>query len=306
MDVIFSLLQNVLEEGFIYGIVAMGVYITYKILDFPDLSVDGTFPLGCAVTAAMIVGGINPWLACIASFAAGILAGCVTGLLHVKLRVTDLLSGIIVMTGCWSINLVILGAHMPNPLAGNSLLQFYNMPTIFTSFPMSLLPEGIYRYRVVILSAILALVVKFLMDWFLRTKKGMLLRATGDNAQFVTSLAKDQGGMKILGLTIGNGCTALSGSILAQQAESASVSIGTGMVVQALAAVIIGTSVFGRIKQLKSTSAVLLGTILYKAVLLVAMLWLPSTFLKLTMAVLFVAALLTDRVGKKKGSVSHG
>lgn len=306
MDVIFSLLQNVLEEGFIYGIVAMGVYITYKILDFPDLSVDGTFPLGCAVTAAMIVGGINPWLACIASFIAGILAGCITGLLHVKLRVTDLLSGIIVMTGCWSINLVILGAHMPNPLAGNSLLQFYNMPTIFTSFPMSLLPEGIYRYRVVILSAILALVVKFLMDWFLRTKKGMLLRATGDNAQFVTSLAKDQGGMKILGLAIGNGCTALSGSILAQQAESASVSIGTGMVVQALAAVIIGTSVFGRIKQLKSTSAVLLGTILYKAVLLVAMLWLPSTFLKLTMAVLFVAALLTDRVGKKKGSVSHG
>ena len=306
MDVIFFFLQNVLEEGFIYGIVAMGVYITYKILDFPDLSVDGTFPLGCAVTAAMIVGGINPWLACIASFAAGILAGCVTGLLHVKLRVTDLLSGIIVMTGCWSINLVILGAHMPNPLAGNSLLQFYNMPTIFTSFPMSLLPEGIYRYRVVILSAILALVVKFLMDWFLRTKKGMLLRATGDNAQFVTSLAKDQGGMKILGLAIGNGCTALSGSILAQQAESASVSIGTGMVVQALAAVIIGTSVFGRIKQLKSTSAVLLGTILYKAVLLVAMLWLPSTFLKLTMAVLFVAALLTDRVGKKKGSVSHG
>ena len=306
MDVIFSLLQNVLEEGFIYGIVAMGVYITYKILDFPDLSVDGTFPLGCAVTAAMIVGGINPWLACIASFIAGILAGCITGLLHVKLRVTDLLSGIIVMTGCWPINLVILGAHMPNPLAGNSLLQFYNMPTIFTSFPMSLLPEGIYRYRVVILSAILALVVKFLMDWFLRTKKGMLLRATGDNAQFVTSLAKDQGGMKILGLAIGNGCTALSGSILAQQAESASVSIGTGMVVQALAAVIIGTSVFGRIKQLKSTSAVLLGTILYKAVLLVAMLWLPSTFLKLTMAVLFVAALLTDRVGKKKGSVSHG
>ena len=302
MDFIVS----ILEQGLIYGILGLGVYITYKILDFPDLSVDGTFPLGCAVTAAMIVGGINPWLACIASFIAGILAGCITGLLHVKLRVTDLLSGIIVMTGCWSINLVILGAHMPNPLAGNSLLQFYNMPTIFTSFPMSLLPEGIYRYRVVILSAILALVVKFLMDWFLRTKKGMLLRATGDNAQFVTSLAKDQGGMKILGLAIGNGCTALSGSILAQQAESASVSIGTGMVVQALAAVIIGTSVFGRIKQLKSTSAVLLGTILYKAVLLVAMLWLPSTFLKLTMAVLFVAALLTDRVGKKKGSVSHG
>ena len=306
MDVVFSLLQNVLEEGFIYGIVAMGVYITYKILDFPDLSVDGTFPLGCAVTAALIVGGVNPWLACIAAFAAGALAGCVTGLLHVKLRITDLLSGIIVMTGCWSLNLLILGAHMPNPLAGNALLQFYNQPTIFTSFPVALLPESLYRFRVLILAAVLAVVVKLLMDWFLRTKSGMLLRAAGDNPQFVTSLAKDQGSMKILGLAIGNGCTALAGSILAQQAESASVSIGTGMVVQALAAVIIGTSIFGRIKKLKSTSAVLLGTILYKAVLLIAMLWLPATFLKLTMAVLFVAALLTDRVGKKKGSVAHG
>ena len=308
MDIVLSLLQNVLEEGFIYGVVAMGVYITYKILDFPDLSVDGTFPLGCAVTAAMIVGGINPWLACVAAFAAGAAAGCVTGLLHVKLRVTDLLSGIIVMTACWSLNLVILGIHMPNPLSGNSLLQFYNMPTIFTSAPMSLLPAGLYKYRVLILSAILAIIVKLLMDWFLRTKSGMLLRASGDNAQFVTSLAKDQGTMKILGLAIGNGCTALSGSILAQQSESASVSIGTGMVVQALAAVIIGTSVFGRIRRLRSTTAVLLGTILYKAVLLIAMLWLPSTFLKLTMAVLFVAALMTDRIGKKKkkGGVVHG
>ncbi len=179
MDVVFSLLQNVLEEGFIYGIVAMGVYITYKILDFPDLSVDGTFPLGCAVTAALIVGGVNPWLACIAAFAAGALAGCVTGLLHVKLRITDLLSGIIVMTGCWSLNLLILGAHMPNPLAGNALLQFYNQLTIFTSFPVALLPESLYRFRVLILAAVLAVVVKLLMDWFLRTKSGMLLRAAG-------------------------------------------------------------------------------------------------------------------------------
>ena len=158
MDVILSLLQNVLEEGFIYGIVAMGVYITYKILDFPDLSVDGTFPLGCAVTAAMIVAGVNPWLACIASFVAGALAGCVTGLLHVRLRVTDLLSGIIVMTACWSVNLIILGANQPNPLAGNSLLQFYNQPTIFTSFPMTLLPDALYRCRVLILAAVLAIV----------------------------------------------------------------------------------------------------------------------------------------------------
>ena len=157
-----------------------------------------------------------------------------------------------------------------------------------------------------ILAAVLAIVVKVLMDAFLRTKGGMLLRAAGDNPQFVTSLGRDQGNMKILGLAIGNGCTALAGSILAQQAESATVSIGTGMVVQALASVIIGASVFGRIRRLKPTSAVLLGTILYKAVLLIAMLWLPAVFLKLTMAALFVAALLTDRIGKKKGGVVHG
>lgn len=306
MNIAFSLLLNVLEEGFIYAIVAMGVYITYKILDFPDLSVDGTFPLGCAVTAALITGGMNPWPALVLSFGAGALMGCITGLLHVRLRVTDLLSGIIVMTACWSINMLILGIHQPAPLSGNSLLQFYNQPTIFTAFPLALLPDALRRYRVVLLSAVLAIAVKLLMDWFLRTKRGLLLRATGDNNQFVTSLGCDQGRMKILGLAIGNGCTALSGSVLAQQTESASLSIGTGMVVQALASVIIGVSVFGRIHKLKSTSAVLLGTILYKAVLLIAMLWLPSTFLKLTMAVLFVGALLTDRIGKKKGGAAHG
>ena len=128
---------------------------------------------------------------------------------------------------------------------------------------MTLLPDALYRCRVLILAAVLAIVVKVLMDAFLRTKGGMLLRAAGDNPQFVTSLGRDQGNMKILGLAIGNGCTALAGSILAQQA-SATVSIGTGMVVQALASVIIGASVFGRIRRLKPTSAVLLGTILYK------------------------------------------
>lgn len=302
MDFLLPLLKNVLEEGFIYGIMVMGVYITYKILDFPDLSVDGTFPLGGCVTAILITAGVNPWLACIVAFLAGAAAGCVTGILHVKLKVTDLLSGIIVMTALLSINMVVLGG-----IKGQSLLQFFNQPTIFNSGLMQFLPPAVYKYRVLLLAAILAIAVKLLMDWFLKTKCGLLLRASGDNPQFVTSLARDQGRMKILGLAIGNGCTALAGSVLAQQAENATTAIGTGMVVQALAAVIIGMSVFGRIKIMKPTTMVLLGTVIYKAILLIAMLWLPSTLLKLTMAILFVVVLVAERMSRKqKGVVNHG
>ncbi len=300
MDLILPLLKNILEEAFIYGIMVIGVYVTYKILDFPDLSVDGTFPLGACLTAALITAGVNPWLVCIIVFLAGAGAGCITGLLHVKLKVTDLLAGIIVMTGLWSVNLFVLGG-----IIGKSTLPFYNKPTIFTSGFMKLLPEGVYKYRVLILSFVLVLVVKLLMDWFLRTKKGLLLRAVGDNRYFVTSMAQDQGKLKIMGLALGNACTALSGCVLAQQSESASVTIGTGMVVQALAAVIIGVSVFGRIRRMRSTTMAVLGMVIYKAVLLIAMLWLPSTFLKAAMAVLFVIALLTDRMGKQKGGTEH-
>lgn len=298
---LLSLVKTVLEEGFIYGIMVMGVYITYKILDFPDLSVDGTFPLGCSVTAILITAGVNPWLACLAAFLAGAAAGSITGLLHVRLKVTDLLSGIIVMTALLSLNMVVLGG-----IQGKALLQFFNRPTIFTSGPAALLPPAVYQYRVVLIAFVLALAVKLLLDWFLRTKCGLLLRAAGDNTHFVTALARNQGTMKILGLAIGNGCTALAGSVLAQQAESASTAIGTGMVVQALAAVIIGTSVFGRLSFLRPTTTVLLGTLIYKTVLLLAMLWLPSVFLKLTMAVLFVAILLSERASHRgKGASAH-
>ncbi len=239
----FPCSKNVLEEGFIYGIVAMGVYITYKILDFPDLSVDGTFPLGCAVTAAMIVAGVNPWLACIASF-----CGRRTGWLRygaapcAAARCRSAFGhycddGLLVRESDY------FGANQPNPLAGNSLLQFYNQPTIFTSFPMTLLPDALYRCRVLILAAVLAIVVKVLMDAFFAHQGRYAAAGGGDNPQFVTSLGRDQGNMKILGLAIGNGCTALAGSILAQQAKAPRCPSAPVWVVQALASVIIGASV---------------------------------------------------------------
>lgn len=294
MDIFLSLAETVLREGFIYALMAMGVLITYKMLDFPDLSVDGTFPLGACVTAALITAGVNPWLACILAFLAGAVAGCVTGVLHVRFGITDLLSGILVMTAMWSVNLVITGKA--------AILQFFNKPTIFTSWPVSLLPEALYKHRQILLAFLLVVVVKLVLDWFLKTKTGLLLRATGDNQQFVTSLARDQGKMKILGLAIGNGCTALAGCVLAQATENADVNSGKGMVVLALAAVIIGTSLFRRVGFMKATTMAVLGAILYKACLQIALqLGMPTHLLKLLMAALLVVVLLSDRLFKKGG-----
>jgi len=298
MTIFLGLAETVLREGFIYGLMAMGVFITYKILDFPDLSVDGTFPLGACVTAALITAGVNPWLACLIAFVAGALAGSVTGLLHVKLGITDLLSGILVMTAMWSVNLIIMRK--------SAILQFFNKPTIFTSGVMRLLPEGIYKHRQIIIVFLLAVAVKLMLDWFLGTKQGLLLRAAGDNSQYVVSLGRDPGAVKILGLALGNGCTALAGSVLAQLGENADVNSGKGMVVMALAAVIIGTSIFRRVRFLKPTTMAVLGAILYKACLQAALqLGLPTHYLKLLMAVLLTAALLSKRFGRKKGVKVH-
>ena len=287
MNVFVGLLINILEEGLIYGIMAMGVYITYSVLSFPDLSVDGTFPLGCCVTAVLIANGVNPVLTLLIAFLCGCAAGLVTGMLHVKLHITDLLSGILVMTALWSINLVILG--------GKAVFPFYNMPTLFNSGLVTLLPQSLYPRRVLIMLAVVALLAKLAEDLFFKTKAGLLLRAAGDNSQYVTELAIDPGRMKILGLMLGNGLVALSGSVLAQQAESANVSSGTGMLVMSLAAVIIGLNLFGGLKKwLAPTTMVLLGSIVYKAALVTAMqLGLPTNYLKLLMSLLFVVALVS-------------
>lgn len=295
MDIILGLVVNVLEEGFIYGIMAVGVYITYRVLGFPDLSVDGTFPLGACVTAALITVGTDPWLACLAAFVCGAAAGCLTGFLHVRLGITDLLSGILVMTGLWSVNLVIT--------KGSAVMPFYDKNTIFNSGFSGLLAGGLPEsYRVVVIAAVSCVIVKLLLDGYLKTKSGLLLRASGDNAQYVTSLGRNPGTMKVIGLAIGNGCTALAGSILSQQTESASVASGTGMVVMALASVIIGTNLFRKIKLMKATTAAILGAVIYKACLVIAMqLGLPTNYLKLLMAVLFTVALISNNMFMGRG-----
>jgi putative ABC transport system permease protein len=292
MDIVIEISKGILEQGFIYGIMGLGVYISYHVLDFPDLSVDGTFPLGAAITAMLILGGVNPWLACLLAFFVGVLAGLVTGLLHVKLKIRDLLSGILTMTALWSVNLSI---------AKTSLLSTYGAKTIFDSGIIMLLPQSLAPWRTLILVLIFALLMKFLLDWYLTTKSGMLLLAVGDNPQLVTSLAKNPGYVKILGLAIGNGFAALSGAILCQQQKFFDVNMGTGMIVMGLASVIIGMTVFKKLTIIKYTTMVVLGAILYKAALSLALnLGFNPNYLKLIMAVLFTIALVSNNFRDKK------
>ena len=293
-----AIVINILEEGFIYGILAMGVYITYKVLDFPDLSVDGTLPLGACLTGVLIASGVSGVPALLISFLAGCAAGAVTGFLHVKLRITDLLSGILVMTALLTINLLITGKQ--------AVVYINKLPTIFSSGLVEMLPESLNAYRRVIILALVVLVVKICVDLFFKTRIGLLLRAAGSNLQYVTSLSINPGSIKVLGLMLGNGLTALAGSVLAQQSRSASVASGTGMVVMGLAAVIIGTTLFGRVRFVAATTQVVVGSIIYKACLAMATLMrIDTVYLKLLMSALFVVALVAGRAFDGKGGSRH-
>lgn len=289
---------SIIEQGLIYGILTLGIYITYKILDFPDLTVDGSFPLGAAVTALLITKGVNPYLALPITFLIGALAGVCTGLIHVKCKVRDLLSGIIMMTALWTINLRI---------AGTSNVPLFSQQTIFKNeFIDGVFPESLSKFKTLIVILILALISKFLLDLFLGTKSGYLLRAVGDNDTLVTSLAKDSGNVKIIGLAIANGLVAFAGGIFCQEERVFEISSGTGAMVIGLASVIIGTSIFKNISILKTTTAVLIGSIIYKACVAIALRSFEPQDMKLITAVLFLIILVISMERKKKVKTNAG
>lgn len=291
-----SLLLSVLEQGMIYAIMALGIYITYKILDFPDLTVDGSFPMGAAVTCIMISKGVNPFLTLPVSFVCGVAAGVLTGLIHVKLKVRDLLSGIIMMTALYTVNLRI---------AGRANLPIYTNDTIFDNASVNrIFPEVLRSYQTVIVILILILITKYLLDAYLHTKSGFLLRAVGDNDMIVTSLGVDKGLVKIVGLAIANGLVALSGCVFAQQQRYFDVSMGTGTMVIGLASVIIGTSLFKNVSFMRVTSSVVIGSVIYKGCVALALrLGLPSTDLKLITAVLFLMILVISMDRNKSAKI---
>ena len=300
-----NFITSILEQGLIYGILALGIYITYKILDFPDLTVDGSFPLGAAITAALLTRGMNPYITLILSFLAGAVAGICTGLIHVKCKVRDLLSGIIMMTALWTINLYI---------AGTANVPLFSQKTIFKNDLMDkIIPDALVPYSTLIIILVLAVICKVLLDLYLNTKSGFLLRAVGDNDVLVTSLAKDKGLVKIVGLAIANGFAALAGSVYCQQKGFFEISIGTGTMVIGLANVIIGTQLLKRVGFIRSTTAVIIGSIVYKACVSIALLLndlhiagldlsIPVTAsdLKLITSVLFLIILVVSPSGGKK------
>lgn len=288
-----DLIMSTLTQGLIYALISYGVYITYTILDFPDLSVDGSFPLGAAVTAVLLNSGLNPYLTLLIAFGCGALAGLCTGLIHVKLHVRDLLSGIITMTALFSINLQIGGSNLTVPR---------KIDTIFSADPtMAVLGSQTLLVRKLIVSLVIVVVVKIVLDVYLKTKSGLLLRAVGDNKVLVTSLARNAGNVKILGVTISNGLVALAGCIVCHEQRSFSATMGTGQVVFALATVIIGISLFKKMSFVKGTTAVVFGSIIYKACIQIAIsLGMPANLLKLITAVLFLLVLvITNRKGEE-------
>ena len=249
--------------------------------------------MGAALTALMISKDIHPLLTLPVSFLAGAFVGMLTGLIHVKLKVRDLLSGIIMMTALYTVNLRV---------AGRANLPIYNKTTIFDNDLINGIFQGsLTPFKTVIIVLIITLISKYFLDWYLSTKSGMLLRAVGDNDRIITSLSVDKGLVKIVGLAIANGLVTLSGCIFAQQQRYFDISMGTGTVVIGLASVIIGTSLFKKITVLRVTSSVVIGSVIYKGCVALAIsLGFESTDLKMITAVLFLAILVLGMERKRK------
>lgn len=275
------------ELGLIYGIAALGVYLTFRVLGFPDLTVDGSFTTGGATAAAAIVAGVPPWLAMLMAFGAGAIAGSLTGILHTKGKIDGLLASIIMMIALYSINLHIMGNSAAKPLLGET--------TMLTPLEENGLLRDNWVGSGLLLVGVLA--VSFVLIWFLHTRTGLALRATGNNSQMATSFRVNTDNQKILGLAISNGLVAVSGAFLAQYQSIADATMGIGLIVIGLASVIVGQAIFGQRRVWQAVLACVAGSILYRWVLQIALgAGLPASDMKLASAVLVVIALLLPRL----------
>lgn len=261
MDAIAGILAISLYEGLIYGLVAIGVYLTFRVLGFPDLGVDATFPLGGATSAVLIVGGVNPLLATAAAFGAGLVAGCITGLLNTVLRISALLSGILIMVGGYSVNLRIMGGA--------------NVPLLreMTSFDLFGELAGLQGLTLSILfSGLVALLIFLILNWFLRTEIGLTLRASGDNEKMVRSLGADTNKNILIGCALSNGLVALAGALVAQNQGFCDVGMGIGIIVMALASIILGEGLLGNPRGItKILLCCFVGTFAYRLFITIAL-----------------------------------
>ncbi|KKO78136.1 MULTISPECIES: ABC transporter permease [Corynebacterium] len=277
-----------LELGLIYAVMAVGVYLTFRVLDFPDLTVDGSFTTGAATAGVLITNGVNPFLASAAGFVTGFIAGCITGLLHTKGRIDGLLAGILTMIGLWSINLRIMGSA--------------NVPLLSQDSVFTPLDAVMGSWAGVGLLALGAVLLCLLIVWFLSTDLGLSLRATGDNQQMITSFGVSTDFTKILTLALSNGLVGLCGALIAQYQGFADISMGIGLILVGLASVILGQAVLPQSRLWMAVVAVALGSVIYRLIIFAALqVGLNPNDMKLITALLVIVALLVPRMTKVRG-----
>ena len=275
------MLQATIEQSLIFAIMVLGVYISFRILNFPDMTVDGTFPLGAAISAKLLTLGVNPYLTLLVALIAGAAAGAITGLIHVKLKVKDLLAGILVMTALYSVNLRVMG---------KSNIPLFEEDNIFNT-----------EYSMMITIVVLILISKFLLDYLLKTKFGFALKALGDNENLIVSLGLNEEKYKIYGLMIANAFVAFSGAVLAQYQGFADVGMGTGIIVIGLASIIIGDTLFGKRRKLAGTTIVIIGSILYRGVIAVTLsMGMDASDLKLITSIIVIIILWIQKQKDKR------
>jgi putative tryptophan/tyrosine transport system permease protein len=304
---LFTAIFGSIESGIIYAIMALGVYLSFRVLDFPDLTVDGSFVTGAAVAATLIVNGYNPVAATVVAIFLGFLAGCITGTLHTIGKINALLSGILMMIALYSINIRIMGksnipllntetlfTHIGEISSGLGLDAFFN-----SLLTMAGLGDSLPRtWGILIFMIFVTFLIKFLADAFLKTEIGLAIRATGDNQRMIRSLSANTNLLVILGLGLSNAMVALSGALIAQYGGFADVGMGIGMIIIGLASVIIGEALFGTKTLVRTTLAVIGGAIIYRIVVSMALRveFLETSDMKLITATIVIMALIFPKL----------
>jgi putative ABC transport system permease protein len=252
-------IEGILIEGFIYGIMALGVFITFRILDFPDMTVDGSFPMGAVIIASMVVAGYHFVVALIVAFIAGMLAGTITALIHIKLKVNNLLAGILTLTMLYSINIRILGNK-----ANQSLLNQHTVKTWLENLNSGMIDS---QLALVLFFLVVIIVIKIAMDIFFNTDMGLAMTSMGDNPKMVINLGINDSTMKIIGVSMANGMVAISGGFAAMFLGFGDINLGQGIIVSGLASVMIGEFILRGSSIYVKTGRVVLGCVIYKAVM---------------------------------------
>ncbi|MFC3041190.1 ABC transporter permease [Virgibacillus xinjiangensis] len=302
----FISLFGAVESGVIYALMALGVYLTFRVLDFPDLTVDGSFVTGAAVAGISIINGVPPILATVLAAVAGFMAGCVTGVLHTKGKINALLSGILMMTALYSINLRILGQPTLSMLGESTL--FTQLESIWQQTGLDSILNGLLSitgldrlpstWAVLLVMTIVTILIKLLTDYYLKTEVGLALRAIGDNKRMIRSLSANTDSLTIMGVGLSNGLVALSGGLVAQHGGFADVNMGIGMIVIGLASVIIGEALFGTKTIARATLAVILGAVIYRMIVTLALRvdFLETGDMKVITAVIVIGALVAPKL----------